>query len=62
MYLGDIVKVVHPEDLALVLCSGDHLALDIFIIGDGEALAHGARSHKLGAVRVVQGILQDSNV
>ena len=60
MYLCDIVKVVHPVDLALVLCSGDHLMLDIFIIGDGEALAHGAGGHELGAMRVVQGILQNS--
>ena len=60
MYLCDIVKVVHPIDLALIFSSGDHLALDIFVIGDGEALAHGAGSHELGAMRVVQGILQDS--
>lgn len=53
MYLCDIVKVEHPIDLALVLCSGDHLALDIFVIRDGEALAHGAGSHELGAMRVV---------
>ena len=61
-YLCDILKVVHPIDLALVFCSGDHLALHIFIIRDGEALAHGAGSHELGAMRVVQGILQDSNM
>lgn len=57
-YLCDKVKVVHSVDLALVLCSGDHLALHIFIIRDGEALAHGAGGHELSAMRVVDGILQ----
>lgn len=56
-YLGDKVEVVHSVDLALVLCGGDHLALHIFIIRDGEALAHGAGSHELSAMWVVDGIL-----
>ena len=56
-YLGDIVKVVHPVDLALVLCGGDHLTLDVFILRDGEALPHGPRGHELGAVGVVDGVL-----
>lgn len=59
-YLGDKVKVVHSVDLALVLCSGDHLALHIFIIRNGEALAHGAGGHELSAMRVVYGILQET--
>ena len=61
VHLCDVVKVEHPVDLALVFCSGDHLTLDIFVIRDGEALAHGAGSHELGSVRVVQGVLQDNN-
>ena len=58
-YLGDIVKVVHPVYLALVLCCEDHLTLDVFIIRDGEALAHGPGGHELGPMGVVDGILQN---
>lgn len=57
MYLCDVVKVIHSVDLALVLCGGDHLALYAFVIRDGKALAHGPRSHELGSMRVVHGIL-----
>lgn len=56
-YLGDIVEVVHPVDLALVLCGGDHLTLDVFILRDGEALPHRPRGHELGAMGVVDGVL-----
>ncbi len=58
IYLGNIVKVVHPVDLALILCCEDHLTLDVFIIRNGEALTHGPGGHELGPVGVVDGILQ----
>ena len=57
-YLGDVIKVVHPVDLALILCCEDHLTLDVFIIRDGEALTHGPGGHEFGSVGVVDGILQ----
>ena len=57
MHLCDVVKVVHPEDLAVVLCCSQHLTLDAFVFWDGEALTHGPRCHELGAMGVMDGVL-----
>ena len=57
-HLCVVIKVPPIKNLPMVLCCPEHNRLNFRIIRQRVALPHGARGHELGAVGVVNGVLQ----